>query len=371
MGPVLPNRLGRSLALPSAAGPRDIPMPPRSFVSVIIPVRNSPDTLPDCLLALERQSVPSDQYEVIVVDDGSTDDTATVASECGAQVISIAQCGPGAARNRGVEVAKGDLILFTDADCAPDAEWIRSMTEPFDDAEVAATKGVYRTEQTSWTARLVQAEYESRYRLMQSRDSIDFIDTYSAGYRCSVFEDAGGFDESFPVPCVEDQELGFRLAKMGCRMVFCPRAVVAHRHASDPVSYFRKKVKIAYWKMKVLVRYPDKAISDSHTPSSLKAEIVLTALTIASLPVAAVASIWWLPLVFFGSFLATCAPFCGVLLFGSPALAISAPLFLTLRSVALGVGMVLGILGRPMRSGGREKRMQQATEASQRIEEHA
>lgn len=333
-------------------------MPYEPFVSVVIPARDSAIILPECLLALRAQDFPGDRYEVIVVDDGSSDETAVIAAEMGARVVSIPPSGPAAARNRGVQEAEGDPILFTDADCVPDSGWIRALVDAFEDLEVAAAKGTYRSGQTSWTARFVQAEYESRYRHMSGRERIDFVDTYSAAYRRIDFESVGGFDESFPSPSVEDQELSFRLSRMGARMVFCPRAIVGHRHAADPVSYFMKKTKIGYWKMKVLARYPTKAVGDSHTPSSLKMEVLLMAACFASLPLGLVTGIFWLPLAFLGAHLAVSAPFCITLLRRDPLLAPRAPFFLVLRSIALGLGMVLGFVGPPFRSGKKEMRME-------------
>ena len=179
--------------------------------SVIIPARNAASTLPACLLALRAQTVPRDRFEVLVVDDGSIDNTAVIAKRYQTQVLSIPNSGPAVARNRGVEQARGRILVFTDSDCAPEPGFLEAMLRPFDEPDVVATKGIYRTDQKTWTARFVQAEYESRYRLMRGRETIDFVDTYAAAYRRDAFESVGGFDESFPLPSVEDQELSFRM----------------------------------------------------------------------------------------------------------------------------------------------------------------
>ena len=335
------------------------------FVSVIVPARDASNTLPECLLALRAQSYPRDAYEVIVVDDGSADETARVAEQFWAQVVSIPPSGPGAARNRGVEAARGGLVLFTDADCAPGPQWIRELVIAVAPEDVVAAKGTYRSEQKSWTAQFVQAEYESRYRLVRERRTIDFIDTYSVAFDRKAFEAAGGFDESFTCPCVEDQEFGFRLAQSGARMVFAPRAVVAHYHAETPRAYTRKKFKIAYWKMKVLARYPGKAISDSHTPWQLKAEIVSVGALAALCASAAVGwSSAWFPLAPLALFLGVIAPFVVALLPKNRGLAWRAPFFLALRATALGTGMMAGILGRPWR----EREAELRTVDSQRVD---
>ena len=107
-------------------------------VSVIIPAMNAAGTLPDCLLALRAQTMPRERFEVIVVDDGSTDSTAAVAEKYRTRVIRLRNSGPAVARNRGVEAAKGNILVFTDADCAPEPSFLEAnwrkvqavMTEP-------------------------------------------------------------------------------------------------------------------------------------------------------------------------------------------------------------------------------------------------
>jgi glycosyltransferase involved in cell wall biosynthesis len=114
----------------------------------------------------------------VVVNDGSTDNTATVVQTfAGVRLINQANAGPAAARNRGASEATGAIILFTDDDCIPMAGWLDAMLAPFVDPEVVGTKGVYRTRQNSIAARFVQIEYEDRYRMMARFPYIDFIDT--------------------------------------------------------------------------------------------------------------------------------------------------------------------------------------------------
>ena len=79
-------------------------------------------------------------------------------------VVSQAHVGAGAARNRGVAAARGPIVLFTDADCAPDATWVRSLCAALDSAQVVGARGIYRTEQRELVARFVQFEYEDKYR---------------------------------------------------------------------------------------------------------------------------------------------------------------------------------------------------------------
>ena len=315
------------------------------LISVIIPVYNGERTLGECLAALGRQTVDRGRYEVIVVDDGSTDRTAQIARRYGVLLVRQEHAGPAAARNRGAQAARGDLLLFTDADCAPAPDWIERMAEPFRDPEVVGAKGVYRTRQRNLVARFVQQEYEHKYARMVGRDRIDFVDTYSAAYRRDVFLANGGFDPLFPTASVEDQEFSFRLARKGYRLVFVPDAVVYHRHDRSVAEYWRRKFRIGYWKALLLRWHPERAVRDSHTPQTLKAQIVLTGASLALLPLAPfLPPARWALAALSGLFLLTAVPFLLHLLRRDPALTLIALPMLLVRALALGTGMAAGIV---------------------------
>jgi glycosyltransferase involved in cell wall biosynthesis len=132
-------------------------------ISIIVPTYQAADVIRRCVSALSDQSVARERYEILVVDDGSTDGTVAAARDAGAdRVLTLSHGGPAVARNAGVEAAAGDLVLFTDADCVPASDWVEHMIAPFADAEVQGVKGVYRTRQRSLVARFVQLEYEDK-----------------------------------------------------------------------------------------------------------------------------------------------------------------------------------------------------------------
>jgi len=313
------------------------------MISVVVPAYNAASTLDACLGALEAQTVDRRRYEVIVVDDGSTDATADVARSYDVQLIQQANAGPAAARNRGVQAARGELLLFTDADCAPAPDWIEQITAPFSDPDVVGAKGVYCTEQRALVARFVQLEYQRKVAPMARQERIDFIDTYSAAYRREVFLANGGFDPALRVD--EDQEFSFRLARKGYRLVFVPGAVVAHQHVTTVSAYARRKLSIGCWKAPLLRWHPERALRDSHTPQVLKLQIGLVALLglallmspfrSASLVVALTAAA-----LFFGSAL----PFLAHIARQDPPVLLVAPCLLVVRALALGLGLIAGFV---------------------------
>ena len=320
------------------------------MISVIIPAYNAQQTIADCLRALQCQTVRSDQYEIIVVDDGSTDDTAQLAQIAGVQVIRQHNRGPAAARNTGVAAARGELVLFTDADCVPSNDWVAQMVSPFRCCRADGVKGTYRTRQRQLMARFVQLEYEDKYGRLAKQPLIDFIDTYSAGYRRNIFMLNGGFDTIFRTSSVEDQEFSFRLAQKGYRLLFAPGATVYHVHDRTVREYFKRKLGIGYWKALLLRWHPEKLVKDSHTPQVIKVQMLLAALTLVALPLSLVVPIpLWLDLLLPVCFVLSGLPFAVKVARKDLTVALLAPLFLWVRACALGTGLVAGFIANRQR----------------------
>jgi glycosyltransferase involved in cell wall biosynthesis len=205
------------------------------FVSVVIPTYNRRPILEKCLDALERQHVagPLDQYEVVVVDDGSTDGTPAwlrghVDRFPHVRLVEQQHGGPAEGRNRGVDHAKGDVIVFIDSDLV--------VTESFLTCHAKAL-------QRSWDQRgnrlcftygavVNTANFEDptseRHKL---RDlSWAYFATGNVAIDRGVLERSGLFDCSFRLYGWEDLELGERLRRMGVGLIKCPEAVGYHWH---------------------------------------------------------------------------------------------------------------------------------------------
>ncbi|MGH2536265.1 MAG: glycosyltransferase, partial [Candidatus Promineifilaceae bacterium] len=312
-------------------------------MSVVVPAHNAAATLAECLAALAQQSFKGHLYEVIVVDDGSSDCTADIAANCKVRLLRQPHLGASAARNAGIAAATGELICFTDADCAPRPDWVEQLIAPLERPEVSGCKGIYATRQPERIARFVQLEYEDKYDRLSQSEYINFIDTYSAAYRRAVLVANNGFDEQ--VQFAEDQELSFRLTARGYKLVFQPAAVVHHRHVDSLAAYLRKKLMIGYWKAQVVRRFPERGLSDSHTPQVMKVQMGLAGLALAA------GGLAWLGL---GArlalaaalllFMMTTVPFIAKASRKDPGLALLSPLILFGRATALGLGYVWGTL---------------------------
>ena len=329
--------------------------PPR--YSVIIPAYQAEETVGACVRALNGQTVPRDRYEIIVVDDGSTDRTAEVARQAGAdRVLTIPHGGPSAARNAGVAAAQGEIVLFTDADCEPWPDWLDRMTAPFAAPEVMGTKGAYRTQQRALIARLVQLEYEFRYERMARLPSIDFIDTYAAAYRRELFLRYGGFPTDVPIPSVEDIDFSFRLARAGHRLVFVPDARVWHTHPSTLRAYLLRKARYGFWRGLLYLRHPEKRRGDTHTDPALKKQFVLIALAFLFL----IAGLFGRPLLLgvagaLAAFLWTTLPFVRWAWARDRAVALAWPWVTFLRGLFQGAGLTMGLAYHHLRAKGQRK----------------
>jgi glycosyltransferase involved in cell wall biosynthesis len=320
---------------------------PHPLISVIVPVYNGESVIERCLTALTHQTLRRDLYEIIVVDDGSTDLTLTNIQKFGdIRITSQSNGGPASARNHGVKLSNGQVIVFTDADCVPDRHFLEKICEPlFKDASITGVKGCYKTGQKEFVARFVQIEYEEKYDLLRKSAYIDFVDTYAAAYRKSVFGEHGGYDTDFPVACAEDVELSYRICAGGHRLVYCPEAFVFHTHPNSIRKYFAKKYKFAYWRTFAVHKNPEKILKDSHTPQIMKIQALLLP-AIAILCILALILRQWteIAVAAIGCYLALMFPFIIKALQRDRAIAFLCPLFLFCRSLAQSAGIIGAIL---------------------------
>jgi len=315
------------------------------LASIIIPTFNGAARIGHCLEALLPQIAGKD-VEILVVDDGSTDNLAkVVGSYPEVRLISQANAGPATARNRGAHEAKGRILLFTDDDCIPMPDWLEAMLGCFNDQEVVGAKGVYRTRQRSITARFVQIEYEDKYRMMAGLPSIDFVDTYSAGFIRDRFQEMKGYDTSFPVACAEDIELSYRMSARGWKMKFVPGAIVYHTHPPSLSSYLKKKYKFAFWRMLAVRKNPGKGVKDSHTPQVMKLQLLFPAVFVAAIAFDLVVR-WKVPLSAFvvAAFLLSTVPFTLRAAKKDLLIGLLSPLLLAARACAQFLGVAAGMI---------------------------
>jgi len=322
-----------------------------SKVSVIIPAYNASSLIEECLTALQNQTYPLEDYEIIVVNDGSTDDTGDIAQSAGVKVVHQENQGPAMARNCGVTHAVGEIIVFTDSDCIASENFLTEMIRPFSDPAVVGVKGAYRTKQTRLWARFAQVEFMERYVKLSRSESIDFVDSYAAAFRKRVFQKVGGFDPHFPVANNEDVDLSYKIAGMGHPMVFNPDAIVYHTHPDSMKTYLKLKFSRAYWRMLVYRRFPEKIVSDSYTPQSLKCQILMTCfMLLAFFGGLFSTTLLYMGFGFLGLFLLATTPFVFRAISLDRGVALFSPVAVFLRSLAFGLGICFGLISQNRRN---------------------
>ncbi len=197
-------------------------------VSVVVPVYNGAGFLDRCLTSLRLSD--TDDFECIVVDDGSTDSSAAVAARHGATVLPLdSRGGPAHARNRGADLARGEVLLFLDADVCPHPDTVRRMSDHLaSNPQAQAVMGSY--DDAPADPHFV-AQYKNLLHHFVHQQSRTDAWTFWAGcgaVRRSAFQQIGGFDESYARPCIEDIELGMRMHARGWRLDLNPTIQVTH-----------------------------------------------------------------------------------------------------------------------------------------------
>lgn len=201
------------------------------FISVVIPTYNRKPILEKCLLALENQHYPD--YEVVLVDDGSTDGTLpwlAANRNLFPHVRSLSQQhqGPAAARNLGVKSAKGDTIVFIDSDLVVTEKFLQAHVDALIAGEAQFNSDRIFTYGAVINTCNFQAPTSESYKIT------DFSAAYFATGNVAIakkwLEEAGLFDTQFQLYGWEDLELGVRLKKLGLKLIKCPEAVGYHWH---------------------------------------------------------------------------------------------------------------------------------------------
>ena len=194
-------------------------------ISVVVATHNRAQLLPRLVEALAAQGDVG-EFEAVIVDDGSTDDTWDVLQDLAGRhpflrpLRQVPNAGPATARNRGWRTATADLIAFTDDDCVPQPGWLCSLREALATADIAQG----RTLPDPQTAERLGPFG----RTLEVTAELGYYQTCNMGYRRSALESVGGFDERFRRPSGEDTDLAWRLKERGAGSVFVPDAIVHH-----------------------------------------------------------------------------------------------------------------------------------------------
>jgi GT2 family glycosyltransferase len=235
-------------------------------VSVVCCSYNGEATIRDTLEHLARLDYPD--YEVIVVDDGSTDATAAIARSYGAQVVSTPNQGLSAARNVGLRAATGSIVAYIDDDAYPDPAWLTFLVRAFQQGGFCGVGGpnLLPPEDGSIAECVANAPGGPCHVLLSDREA-EHIPGCNMAFERRWLERVGGFDPVFRA-AGDDVDLCWRLQEAGGRLGFHPAAVVWHHRRSSLRRYWKQQV--GYGKAEALLarKWPQKYNSAAHIPWS-------------------------------------------------------------------------------------------------------
>jgi len=269
-------------------------------VSIIIPVYNGARFLKQCLAAVKKSSYSC--YEIIVVDDGSTDESADMACQEGALVFQLPRrSGPAAARNYGATKANGDILLFIDSDVLIKRNTVARVVSDFQKhPDIAAVFGSYDDNPAE---KNFLSQYKNLVHHFVHQHSKAEAVTFWAGcgaIRKATLHAVGGFAEKkYTRPGIEDIELGYRLRNMGCRILLDKELQVKHLKEWRLKSLLHTDIFSRAVPWTKLILENRMMINDLNLQTSHKISAVLLGLSLIVLPF----SIFKAPLLFIIPFL--------------------------------------------------------------------
>ncbi len=233
--------------------PADLPWP---RISVVVCSYNGERTIRDCLEGLLELAYPN--FEVIVVDDGSTDATAAIAKQYGFPPITTAHRGLSHARNVGVASASGEIVAFIDDDARPDPHWLTYLAVVFSGSSHAGVGGPNIAPAGDGdVAECVANAPGGPMHVLLSDHEAEHLPGCNMAFRKASLEAIGGFDPQFRT-AGDDVDICWRLRQAGCTLGFSPAAVVWHHRRNSIRAYLRQQR--GYAKAEVLLerKWPEK-----------------------------------------------------------------------------------------------------------------
>ncbi|MFN2612664.1 MAG: glycosyltransferase, partial [Solirubrobacterales bacterium] len=243
----------------------NVPFPPMTdwpSVSVILCSYNGGATIGESLKAVGELRYPD--YEVIVVDDGSTDATSAIAAEHDCRLISTDNQGLAAARNVGLDAAGGEIVAFIDDDAAPDADWLTFLAHSFITTDNAGVGGPnLAVAEDGPVAQCVAHAPGGATHVLLSDDEAEHIPGCNMAFRRAALEEIGGFDRRFVV-AGDDVDVCWRLHARGLRLGFNPAAVVWHHRRPSVRRYWKQQRSYGKAEADLERKWPEKYTTGGH-----------------------------------------------------------------------------------------------------------
>jgi mycofactocin glycosyltransferase len=231
-------------------------------VTVIIPVRDRENEIGDCLVSVFAQNYPPDLIEVIVVDDGSKDRSARIASTFPGTVISLEEShGQSYCRNLAARQATGEIIAFLDSDCVAGAEWLRELVTFFQWDRIGAVGGrvdgfYHKTALDRYEMAFSSLNMGKYYARGTQDHSNLYVPTCNLLVRKDVYRAVGGIRDDMLVG--EDVDLCWRVREAGSDLLYAPVGSVAHKHRNGLIRMLRRRFDYGTSEATLYRHHPDK-----------------------------------------------------------------------------------------------------------------
>lgn len=211
-------------------------------VSVIVPTFNNSNKLSRLLHSFDilEENLPR---EVIVVDDGSTDETSTIVEKWAKEshdfdaryLSTFHNGGPARARNMGTMIARGECVAYTDSDCVADRYWMKELLQPLN-----INKGIVGVGgRVLPIGEGLISKFNSFHKVLEPPNSLLYLVTANCCYYRQAVIDANGFDEDIRKPGGEDVALSIKLRKKGWQFAYSPKAIVYHEYRESLRDFYR------------------------------------------------------------------------------------------------------------------------------------
>jgi len=211
-------------------------------VSVVVPVYNGADTIALCIESLLQQDYPSDAYDIIIVENGSIDNTTSIVQKYPVRLFHSSIRGPAAARNFGIARSNADIIAFTDADCIAHPRWLSELVPEYQDPEVGGIGGsILPYEHAERNFVEIFSEEHSPLTNFTSgeHEFLPHLYTANASYRQRILNEVGGFNPN--VITGQDVDISWRVQlQTKTRLHYAPDAIIYHHHRSTRVGLARQ-----------------------------------------------------------------------------------------------------------------------------------
>jgi cellulose synthase/poly-beta-1,6-N-acetylglucosamine synthase-like glycosyltransferase len=248
-------------------------------VSIVIPAYNAEKHIRKVVESVLQQDYKG-EIEIIVINDGSNDNSLEIVNTFinKGNVIILNQSNQGAviATNKGFEAAKYDIVCSVDSDVVLHKNWLKKIIAEFDDSEVGAVQGYYKTpKDASFWIKMMGYDIEKRYDDIKGK-FVTQVCTGNTAYRKSALDSAGLFDPGFEY--AYDNDMSYRLLKAGYKLVFKKDALCDHYWKEDFKSYISQQFKSAFGRMQLISKHKERFLGDSVSGIRMIFQVPLTLL---------------------------------------------------------------------------------------------